>query len=555
MLIELVVENIAIIQKAQISFGPGFTALTGETGAGKSLLIDALNLVLGSRADYDLIREGDHVASIYLVIDLSEHKDILEQCAMLGIEIEDGKLYIQRELEQKGRSSCRFNGKLVPVSLLKTLGDLLVDLHGQHEHQSLWDASKHLEYLDRWIGDQANRLKEKIAAHYLDYQDYKQKIDQLENGERERAQRVDMLRFQIEEIEEVGIQENEISRLEIERNRLQNSANLTDSLSSILQSLDTEEGSALEKIAVALRTLQSTARLDPELESRATSLETIYYQFKECVETLKSDLQLVESNPVHLDDLNLRIDLIKKLFRKYGDDESSILTYLVLAKKELEELEHQQFYQEEYHEKLHKTKNQLKILCDELHVLREIKAKEFSNKIEIELKDLAMSNASFKTKIESIEIGPKGSDLIEFLFSANLGEEAKPLRKIASGGEISRVMLALKVVLAGCTAVPTMIFDEIDTGLSGRAAATVASKLSALAEHYQVIVISHLPQIASAASMHYKIEKTESHQRTKIELVKLKDEERVLEIGRMIAGEKIGESAMIHARELLSHSS
>lgn len=552
MIVELTVENLAIIERSHIGLGPGFTVLTGETGAGKSLLIDAIELALGERADAELVRTGAARASVNVVLDLSNEAVALEKCAELGIPLEDNLLYIQREVFAEGRSQCRVGGKMIAVSALKQLGQFLVDLHGQHDHQSLLDAARHIAFLDAWIGKPAFALLDRVAAAYSEAEDARKRLQSLRTGMRDREHRLDLLRFQVNEIEAVSPVPAEMPELETQLSRLKHTEKLATAAFGALESLGEQENCAIDLLGTAVKTLEDCLRFDPSLEERLTPLRDALYQAEEGVHGLRGYAEVLEADPEKLEEIAARIDALKRLRRKYGEDEAAILQFLQSAKHELALLEDSEASEEDLRAAVEQAEGHLNTVAGELSELRKGRAEEFSELVQTQLRDLAMDRALFDVDFKLKPADAAGADLVEFFFSANAGEVPRPLGKIASGGEISRVMLAIKTALAGRAGVPTLIFDEVDTGLGGRAAATVARKLEELATHYQILVISHLPQLASRATTHYRIEKVESGGRVATQVRLLSPTERVEEVARMLAGELVTDSAMANAREMLA---
>lgn len=551
MVVEITVENVAIIERAQLPLGPGFTVLTGETGAGKSLLVDAIELALGERADSDLVRSGTGRAIVAAVFDLSRRPELLAKCRELGLDLEDGSLYVQREVFAEGRSQCRVAGKLTPVAALKSLGQLLVDLHGQHDHQSLLHPDRHGEFLDLWIGQPALNLISRVRDAYAAWEEANSRLNALRRGVRDREQRLDMLQYQVKEIEAVSPVVGEMDELEASLSRLQHAEKLSLAAQNALARLSDEEGSSYDRLAEAVRSLDDASRLDATLETSLDSLRSALYSMEEGLRELRHYADNLESDPEVIEETAARIDVLKRLRRKYGEDEVAILAFLESAKQELDLLADAESNEADLALKAEAARANLELAAAELTSLRAEMATRFSDTVQEQLRELAMEKAIFETRLAEKPIDASGADRIEFFFSANAGEGAKPLAKIASGGEMSRVMLGIKTVLAGKAGVPTLIFDEVDAGLSGRAAATVARKLEELATHYQVITISHLPQIASRATTHFRIEKNETAGRVLTNVRHLKPEERVEEIARMLAGEQITDSALANARELL----
>lgn len=552
MIVELTVENLAIIEKAQLTLGPGFTVLTGETGAGKSLLVDALELALGERADVELVRSGSPRASVSVVLDLSGSQELRKRCAAEGIALEDSALFIQREVFAEGRSQSRVGGKLTPISALKRMGSMLVDLHGQHAHQSLLDSEKHLSYLDLWIGPTALDLVKKIAGAHAAAEEAREVLASLQTSMRDREQKLDLLKFQINEIESVAPQPGELEVLDVQLVKLKNAERIAQAAYGALALLKDRENSASELIGTSLKRVEEVARLDASLEPVAEQLRTSLYALDEGTHDLRAYAESIDSSAAALEEVATRIDNLRKLRRKYGEDESAILHFLTKAQEELAMIEDCEANEAKYAEALSIAEERLIHLCTDLSILRHERADAFASLVEKELQDLAMERAAFQVRVASKPPSSDGADKVEFFFSANAGEQPRPLAKIASGGEMSRVMLAIKTALAGKAGVPTLIFDEVDAGLGGRAAAVVGKKLEELAQHYQVIVISHLPQIASRATTHYRIEKSEENGRVTTKVVALNGKERVEEIARMLAGEEVTDSARKNAKELLA---
>lgn len=552
MIVELTVENLAIIERCQMALGPGFTVLTGETGAGKSLLIDALELALGERADAELVRTGAGRASVNVVLDLSTQETARAKCLELGIALEENLLYIQREVYAEGRSQCRVAGKSIPVSALRQLGQFLVDLHGQHDHQSLLDPVRHISYLDAWIGKPAHRLLEEVACTFGEAEDARRRLQSLRAGMRDREHRLDLLRFQVNEIEAVKPQPTEMPELEIQLSRLKHNEKLAEAAFGALESLGERESCAIDLLASSVKALEDCLRFDSSLEERLAPLREALFQAEEGVHGLRSYSEALEADPARLDEVATRIDVLKRLRRKYGESEEAIVLYLEKARAELALLEDSEASEDDLRIAAQQAEEKLNRQSLELSDLRKERAVEFGELVQTQLRDLAMDRALFNVDFKQKPADAFGCDLVEFYFSANAGEQPRPLSKIASGGEISRVMLAIKTALAGRAGVPTLIFDEVDTGLGGRAAATVARKLEELATHYQILVISHLPQLASRATSHFRIEKVEAKGRVTTEVRLLSPNDRVEEVARMLAGELVTENALANAREMLA---
>lgn len=551
MIVELTVENLAIIERSHIALGPGFTVLTGETGAGKSLLIDAIELALGERADAELVRAGAPRGSVNVVLDLSNEQTARDKCGELGIPLEDNLLYIQREVFAEGRSQCRVGGKMIPVSALRQLGQYLVDLHGQHDHQALLDAARHIGYLDAWIGSPALGLMEQVAGAHAHAEDARRRLQGLRTGMRDREHRIDLLRFQINEIEAVSPRPGEMPELETQLSRLKHAEKLATAAFGALEAVADRENCAVDLLGSAVKTLEECIRFDPSLEERVAPLREALYLIEDGTHGVRAYAETLDADPNKLEEAAGRIDALKRLQRKYGEDEEAILLFLDDARTELALREDSDASEEDLRAAVDAAEVRLNALARQLSDVRRGRAAEFSGLVQAQLRELAMERALFEVDFKSKPADALGCDLVEFFFSANAGEDPRPLGKIASGGEISRVMLAVKTALAGRAGVPTLIFDEVDTGLGGRAAATVARKLEELAQHYQVLVISHLPQLASRAATHYRIEKVESGGRVATQVRLLSPSERVDEVARMLAGEHVTDSAIANAREML----
>ncbi|MBS1706553.1 MAG: DNA repair protein RecN [Armatimonadetes bacterium] len=551
MVVQLIVENIAIIERSELNLGPGFTVLTGETGAGKSLLIDSIGLALGDRADSTLVRTGASRGSVAADVEISSNPHALEYCLSLGIDVRNGRLRIARDVSAEGRSSCRIGERPASVSVLKTLGGFLVDLHGQHDHQQLLNSESHLLTYDLWIGSEAMALRERCDNEFREVEATKHRLTQFRRGQRDRDFRIQRLQTQIEETRAVNPRLGELAELESQIARLQHVEQLRDLATRAHELLSAGEGSALEKAQLALQHMDSGVRLDPALEEDAEALRSALYGLEDASTLVREYLGRLDDDPDALQLARDRREEVVRLVRKYGDSEIAVLEGLTEATAELELLENGDISAESLEHDFAVAEAAFARTAQQLTATRRANAEAFSLQVERELGELAMPGAVLQVAIGSKPPGPDGVDSLEFLFSANTGEAAKPLARIASGGEVSRVMLAMKVALAGRAGVPTLIFDEADTGLSGRAAALVARKMRQLSDHYQVIAISHLPQLAGLATRHLRIEKVEQAGRVVTRVVELDGEERVREIARMLAGEEIGDSALANARELL----
>jgi DNA repair protein RecN (Recombination protein N) len=549
MLHALHIENLAIIDRLEVAFEAGFNALTGETGAGKSILIDALNLALGERADISLIRAGAEKLRVNAVFEVPNDPELHALLGELGVEPEDGLLYLSREVHTSGRSIARINGQPVPVSALKALGERLIDMHGQHEHQSLLKPSSHLEFLDRWLGEPALKLRQQVREAVSALRQTERELQEIVAREREREQMLDLYRFQVDEIRAANLQVGEDEQLETEARRLMYAEKLVALAGNAYDALMGEHG-AYDQAASASRNLTEIARVDPSVSPWGEMLESALVQLEEVAHNLRAYAESIEYDPARLEAVIERQELIKRLKRKYGDTIEAVLQYADEAAAKLHALETQTERRAELEAELARLQESAHALCEQLSALRRDGAQRFANAVQTVLRTLAMERAQFTVEVRPKPMDATGADSVEFLFSANPGEPPRPLSKIASGGEMSRVMLALKTVLADAAPVPTLVFDEIDAGIGGRTAHAVGEQIAQLARHCQILCVTHLPQIACRANHHLLIEKHTDGAMTRVAVQPLTGEARVQEIARMLAGTPT-ETALQHARELL----
>jgi len=550
MLVELSAENIAIMDNVEVRFGPGFTAITGETGAGKSLLIDAISLCLGERADTTLVRKGATMATARAVFDAPEStRALLDD---LGYGIGDDALYLQRDIFPEGKSVCRINGRTAPVGVLKQVGDTLVDLHGQHEHQSLLNTSRHIGMLDDWIGDEAATAKRLVHSSWELVSSLRSEMELLRKDTSERERLIDLLRHQVQEITEHGVKVGEIEALQVDLKRLEGAERLSEALTKAGDALFSGEYAASGLIREALRYSEEAAQIDGTLLPVIDELRSAELSIEEASLQIKQGMERVEFDPARIEIIAARLDAYANLRRKYGETEGDIIEFLEKAAADLHGLEHAEHASEEIEARLGDAISEYDRVAQELSTLRKLRAAELADGVQSELHELGMMAARFGCAIENKPPGPGGIDHLEFLVAANAGEDIKPLAKVASGGEMSRVMLAIKTMMAGKGGIPTLIFDEIDTGLGGQAAAIVAKKLLGLGENYQVLAITHVPQIAGKANAQISIEKETVDGRTVTRVRGLSATDRVTEIARMVGGEWVEEAAIANARKLLS---
>ena len=548
MLSLLHIENIAVIECADISFNKGFNILTGETGAGKSIVIDAISAILGERAYRDMIRTGSNKACVSAVFtnvpDFAWFEDS-------GIPYED-EVMIQREVYLDGRNVCRVNGTPVSVSVLRKLGLQLINIHGQHDSASLFDENNHLQFLDAFADH--NVLISDYAAKYQVVTDLQKQIDSISMDESEKLRRMETLRYQIEEISKAQLQEGEDDALEERRKVLQNAEKLSDGISAAVNALYGEDDTdgAASLLAEAERELARISRYTDAFAALHERIADLMYQVQDAAEEVRDVRDDLAYSSDELEQIESRLDVIHKLRRKYGASCGDILSYLENAKQELDEIE----FSDEHLERLKKQYKQAESSAWEAALLlrksRQEAAKLLSERILTELAQLDMLKVQFSCEFTDVQLFGNGADSVAFYMSANAGESLKPLSKVASGGELARIMLAIKNVLAEKDQVNTLIFDEVDTGVSGRAAQKVAEKLKSVAAHKQVLCVTHLPQLAALADTHLLISKEERNGRTYTQVIPLDKEGRKYELARIIGGANITETTLKSAEEMLN---
>lgn len=558
MLQSLYLENIALIEKLGIELFPGFNVLTGETGAGKSIIIDAVNFVLGERTSRDLIRNGAARAKVEAVFNLNEGDAAFAALDALGIECDGNELILSRELSAAGRNACRVNGTLVPVASLKSVSDTLVDIHGQHEHQALLDAENHISYLDAYCHAESLPIIEKIDAIVSRRNELMLKRNSGFSSEREREREMDMLRYQIEEIASANLEAGEEERLNAEKTVLLNAERIRTALETAHMALSgAEEGSALSAIDTARRSMRDIAALNKDYEALGDKIEELYYAAEDISFVLRDTSENVESDMQRLEEIEQRLKLISDLKRKYGRTVEDVIDFGKDAETKLNELENAEALAAELDAKLDKLKAEYNVAADELSKVRRAAGDRLKRDVLNELKDLGMAKAMFDVALSDASGGePRngGRETAEFMLSANPGEPLKPLEKVASGGELSRIMLCFKSIFADNDRVPTLIFDEIDTGISGRTAAVVGEKMLGIAKKHQVICVTHLAQIAALAEAHLMVRKYDDGKNTFVETRQLNEEEKVQRIAQMMDGESDSPSALTHARELIARA-
>ena len=542
------IENIAVIERAEISFDKGFNILTGETGAGKSIVIDALSAILGERAYRDMIRTGATKASVQAIFSDVPRLTWFEEN---GVE-HDGELVIHREIFLDGKNICRVNGVLVNVTVLRKLGVQLINIHGQHDSASLFDEENHLHFLDSFADNES--LRQSYSEKYRTVSDLRHQIQRMTMDEGEKLRRMETLRYQIEEISRASLTVGEDEELEQRRKLLQNAEKLSDGIEEATACLyggDDSDGAA-SLLAQAHRSLGKLSRYTDSYQALHSRVEDLMYQVQDVAEEVRDALGDLSYSADELEQIEARLDVIHRLRRKYGACCADILAYLENAKAELDQIEFADDHLERLKIKLKKAEREAWDAALTLRNNRKAAAEAMSARILTELSQLDMPRVQFQCHFEELELTANGADTIAFYMSANAGEALKPMSKVASGGELARIMLAMKNVLAERDQVATLIFDEVDTGVSGRAAQRVAEKLKAVAAHKQVLCVTHLPQLAALADTHLLIAKEERQGRTYTSVTPLNFEGRKRELARIIGGANITEITLKSAEEMLS---
>ena len=547
MLSLLHIENIAVIECADISFDRGFNVLTGETGAGKSIVIDAISAILGQRAYRDMIRTGTNKASVRAVFsDVPELSWFEEN----GVDY-DPETIIQREIYLDGKNICRVNGSLVTVSILNKLGIQLINIHGQHDSASLFDEDNHLQFLDDFARNES--LREAYSECFSSVAKLRREIDRISMDEGEKLRRMETLKYQIDEIEKAGLTAGEDEELEARRKLLQNSEKIANGLNDAVENLygsDDSDGAA-SMLATAERALARVAKFSSQISDLHEKIADLMYQVQDAAELARDVQYELSYSADELDQIESRLDVIHKLRRKYGTTCAEILAYLDKAKKELDEIEFADDHVERLKNKLAKAEKDAWDAALKLRENRNVTADILSKRILTELAQLDMPKVQFACQFTELELTGNGADAVAFYMSANVGEALKPMSKVASGGELARIMLAMKNVLAEQDKVNTLIFDEVDTGVSGRAAQKVAEKLKSVARSKQVLCVTHLPQLAAMGDTHLLIAKGERDGRTYTTVTPLDLEGRKRELARIIGGASITETTLKSAEEML----
>lgn len=555
MLQELSITNFAIIEHLDIAFEAGMTVLTGETGAGKSIIIDAVGLLAGGRGSAEFIRTGADKAVLQGMFILPADGVTAQLLDEAGIEHADNTVILQREITKSGRNTCRINGMLVNTTTLKQIGETIVDIHGQNEHQELMQPEKHLGLLDEFTTAKIRKLKQRYQQQYDRYQQLNRELRQKNANEKEWAQRLDMLNFQVDEIAAAQVKVGEEASLTAERDRLDNYQMINQALqqSYTLLAAGEETTGAVDMVGTAMNALEPIANLDPAFNEITVNVKNAFYGLQDAAGQISNQLDLQEFDEGRLDEIEQRLDVLAQLKRKYGDSEQQILDYYQKIAAELAKMTDSEENSEDLAQRVADLKQQLLTTGEALSDKRRAAAKVLQRQIHQELKDLYMDKAIFEVRFKPTkgQIYRSGLDSVEFYIQTNPGERMRPLAKIASGGELSRMMLALKTIFSESQGITSIIFDEVDTGVSGRVAQAIAEKINGIAHFSQVLCITHLPQVAAMSDHHYFIAKKITGKRTKTSVTKLDNAARVQELARILAGTKVTKLSLEHAEELL----
>lgn len=557
MLAEVAIKNFAIIESVTVSFQKGFTVLTGETGAGKSIIIDAIHLLVGGRGSSDFVRHGADKAEIDGLFLIDDDHPAIDKCSEFGIEIEEGMLLLKRDIYPTGKSVCRVNGKLVTITILREIGRTLVDIHGQHDNQEMLNEKSHIHLLDEFGGETIKNALNEYQAIYREYTKVKKDLASLNENEQMMAQRLDLLKFQLNEITAAELKIGEDEELLAEKKKLSNFEKLFTSLTTTYEALQGEQ-KGLDWLGLALTNLEEAQTVDEDLKEMHDVVSNSYYQIEDIVHTLRDKLDELEYDPNRLYEIENRLNIINQMKRKYGESIESILEYCAKIDEEIEMITNRESHIETLNKKLQSIEKDLLVEANNLTTLRKKVAKKLTESIHKQLKDLYMDKTVFEVNFfeeENVEFRPNGIDQIEFYLSTNPGEPLKPLAKIASGGELSRIMLALKTIFSQHQGVTSIIFDEVDTGVSGRVAQAIAEKIYSISVNSQVLSITHLPQVAALCDHHFFISKEIKDDRTLTSVKVLSEQERIEEIARMISGTHITSATEEHAKELLELAS
>jgi len=540
MILTLSIRNVALIDEVEVTFGPGLNILTGETGAGKSIVVDSINFLLGQRPGRDFVRTGADFAAVEGIIEITDPHIILALSGM-GIDLAgESQLLLERTIQAGGKSICRINGRVVTVGMLKDACALLVDVHGQHEHQSLLDGNKQMVLLDQFCGEELVSYKSLLEELLKQYKENARALKEVQSINSQREEQMEIWKFQLSEMEKGALKHDEEDALTARRTRLAALEKLTVNTSNALYLLYGSEGSAIDKISNAKVKIADLAKLDPTKEKMLLNLTEAEAQLVDVYQELRDYQDELDADPAALDTIESRLDVIYRLKKKYGPTVEEVLKKQAQLTKNLENIENSEGELKRLQGIMRNLSFEITKICDAMHDLRVKWGKQISAQIQEVLRDLGMQSAQIAIEItKKTAFGPDGNDQVEFQISPNPGEPLKSLKRIASGGEMSRVMLAIKTVLADADRIGTVIFDEVDAGVSGRTAQQVAQKLHGIARTRQILCITHLPQIAAMAHTHFRIEKSTEGQRTVTSVTALEFEQMIAELARLIGGAEI----------------
>ena len=550
MLLEISIKNFAIIESISLNFEQGMTVLTGETGAGKSIIIDAMNMMLGARATTEVIRHGAPKAEIEGLFSIESNRALEEIFDEQGLELSD-EIIIRREFLQNGRSISRVNGQMVNLSVLRTIGQQLVDIHGQHDQEELMRPHRHIQMLDEFGDTSFFELKEAYQMSFDNYRRMRKQVLDIKKNQQEHKARIEMLEFQMAEIEAANLKAGEDVTLNQERDRLLNHKHIADTLTNAYSMLDNEEFSSLANVRSAMNDMESLEEFDPEYREISGTLSESYYVLEDITKRLESIIDDLDFDGNRLMQVESRLDLIHTITRKYGGSVDDVLEYFAKITDEYNLLTGNNLSSEDMEIELKKLEKNLVDLAGQVAQARHKIAQDLEAEIKQELQDLYMEKAQFQVRFSQGKFSREGNESVEFYISTNPGEDFKPLVKVASGGELSRLMLAIKSAFSRKEGKTSIVFDEVDTGVSGRVAQAIAQKIHKIGQHGQVLAISHLPQVIAIADYQFFIEKISNEHSTVSTVRLLTVEERIEEVAKMLAGENVTEAALNQARELL----
>ena len=556
MISTLSIRNVALIDEVEVTFAPGLNVLTGETGAGKSIVVDSINFLLGQRPGRDFVRTGADFAAVEGIVEVDD-PSIIEALNRIGIDMAgEGQLLLERTIQAGGKSVCRINGRAVTVSMLKDASAYLVDVHGQHEHQSLLDSTKQLYLLDQFCGDAMVKHKSTLEDMLKRYKENARALKAVQGIGNQRAEQIEMWKYQLSEIEKAALTQEEEDNLTARKTRLAGLEKLTSNTAAALTLLysgesGSNEQSAADQVSQAKQMLTELAKLDPTREPMLEALIDVETQLQEINQDLRTYQEELDADPEALDQIETRLDVIYRVKKKYGPTVADVLQKQKLLALNLENLENSEAEIKRLNGIMRGLSGEITTVCDAMHNLRVEWGQRISAQIQDVLKELSMKNAQISIDVtRKTAFGPDGNDQVEFLISPNPGEPLKPLKRIASGGEMSRVMLAIKTVLADADRIGTVIFDEVDAGISGRTAQQVAEKLHGISRTRQILCITHLPQIAAMADTHFRIEKSSEGERTVTSVTALAFEQMIAELARLIGGAGITSATYGAAMEM-----